>query len=110
MQSSAVFRLPGTAFTFCVTRHHLGAFDEEGIIYIHKIDADYGLQMQSRIGGRKPLHSTAIGLSISFPTMRCGADTKAHYIELLKQSGLAISARLGYREATAPEPVALEQT
>src|SRR4051812_36061210 len=40
---------------------HLGAFDEDAIIYIHKIDADYGLRMQSRIGRRNPLHSTAIG-------------------------------------------------
>lgn len=46
-----------------VTREavHLGAFDEDAIIYIHKIDADYGLRMQSRIGRRNPLHSTAIG-------------------------------------------------
>jgi IclR family KDG regulon transcriptional repressor len=36
--------------------------------------------------------------------MRCGADTKSHYVALLKQSGLAISARLGYRQAPAPEP------
>jgi IclR family KDG regulon transcriptional repressor len=168
-----------------VTREavHLGAFDEDAIIYIHKIDADYGLRMQSRIGRRNPLHSTAIGkvllawmdpldardvlahvefrkstqktltcaeavlsilphvreqgygedneeqeeglqciavpvfdrfgrviagLSISFPTMRCGADTKSHYVALLKQSGLAISTRLGYREATAPEHAAAE--
>ena len=46
------------------------------------------------------------GLSISFPTMRCGADTKSHYIALLRNSGLAISTRLGYRQATAPEQVA----
>ncbi|QQC64588.1 DNA-binding transcriptional regulator KdgR [Paraburkholderia ginsengisoli] len=166
-----------------VTREavHLGAFDEDAIIYIHKIDADYGLRMQSRIGRRNPLHSTAIGkvllawmdpadarevlshvefrkstqktltcaeavlsilpnvreqgygedneeqeeglrciavpvfdrfgrviagLSVSFPTMRCGADTKSHYVALLKQSGLAISTRLGYREATTAEPAA----
>ncbi len=150
---------------------HLGAFDEDAIIYIHKIDADYGLRMQSRIGRRNPLYSTAIGkvllaymppeeardvlskvefkkstqktlasaeavlsilprvrqqgfgedneeqedgllciavpvfdrfgrviagLSISFPTMRCGADTKAHYVALLQQAGAAISGRLGY--------------
>ncbi|MFM0059339.1 DNA-binding transcriptional regulator KdgR [Paraburkholderia phytofirmans] len=162
---------------------HLGAFDEDAIIYIHKIDADYGLRMQSRIGRRNPLHSTAIGkvllawmdpadarevlshvefrkstqktlssaeavlnilphvreqgygedneeqeeglrclavpvfdrfgrviagLSISFPTMRCGADTKSHYVALLKKSGLAISTRLGYRETTAPEQIAAE--
>ncbi|HEX7910018.1 MAG TPA: DNA-binding transcriptional regulator KdgR [Paraburkholderia sp.] len=154
---------------------HLGAFDEDAIIYIHKIDADYGLRMQSRIGRRNPLHSTAIGkvllawmdpadarevlshvefrkstakslgsadavlsilprvraqgygedneeqeeglqclavpvfdrfgrviagLSISFPTMRCGADTKSHYVTLLKRAGLAISTRLGYHEPT----------
>jgi IclR family KDG regulon transcriptional repressor len=36
------------------------------------------------------------GLSISFPTMRCGADTKAHYVALLQQAGAAISARLGH--------------
>ncbi|GLU34174.1 DNA-binding transcriptional regulator KdgR [Trinickia caryophylli] len=151
---------------------HLGAFDEDHIIYIHKIDADYGLRMQSRVGRRNPLYSTAIGkvllawmspeeakavlsrvefkkstpktlasaqavlsilpnvrergyaedneeqedgllciavpvfdrfghvlagLSLSFPTMRCGADTKAHYVALLKDAGRAISERLGYR-------------
>jgi len=154
---------------------HLGTFDEDAIIYIHKIDADYGLRMQSRIGRRNPLHSTAIGkvllawmdpaearevlshielrkstaktlasadavmsilpqvraqgygedieeqeeglrclavpvfdrfgrviagLSVSFPTMRCGADTKLHYVALLKEAGAALSARLGYREPT----------
>ncbi|WP_186167855.1 DNA-binding transcriptional regulator KdgR [Burkholderia gladioli] len=151
---------------------HLGAFDENHIIYIHKIDADYGLRMHSRIGRTNPLYSTAIGkvllawmapeearealsriefrkstqktlasaeavwsilphvreqgygedneeqedglvclavpvfdrfgrviagLSISFPTMRCGADTKAHYVALLKQAGQVISSKLGYR-------------
>ncbi|WP_186033444.1 DNA-binding transcriptional regulator KdgR [Burkholderia gladioli] len=151
---------------------HLGAFDEDHIIYIHKIDADYGLRMHSRIGRTNPLYSTAIGkvllawmapeearealsriefrkstqktlasaeavwsilphvreqgygedneeqedglvclavpvfdrfgrviagLSISFPTMRCGADTKAHYVALLKQAGRVISSKLGYR-------------
>lgn len=40
---------------------HLGALDEDAIIYIHKIESDFGLRMQSRIGRRKPLHSTAIG-------------------------------------------------
>ncbi|MBJ9712708.1 DNA-binding transcriptional regulator KdgR [Burkholderia gladioli] len=151
---------------------HLGAFDEDHIIYIHKIDADYGLRMHSRIGRTNPLYSTAIGkvllawmapeearealsriefrkstqktlasaeavwsilphvreqgygedneeqedglvclavpvfdrfgrviagLSISFPTMRCGADTKAHYVALLKQAGQVISSKRGYR-------------
>lgn len=155
---------------------HLGAFDEDAIIYVHKIDADYGLRMQSRIGRRNPLYSTAIGkvllawmppeearavlagvtfrkstgktlssadavmsilprvrqqgygedneeqedgllclavpifdrfdrviagLSISFPTMRCGADTKAHYVALLTAAGRAISAKLGHRSSAA---------
>jgi IclR family transcriptional regulator, KDG regulon repressor len=153
---------------------HLGAFDENSIVYIHKIDADYDLRMQSRIGRRNPLYSTAIGkvllawmepdearnvlsevvfrkstpktlasaeavlsilphvreqgygedneeqeeglqciavpvferfgrviagLSISFPSMRCGADTKAHYVALLKEAGRAISAQLGYQDS-----------
>ena len=156
---------------------HLGAFDEDSIIYIHKIDADYGLRMQSRIGRRNPLYSTAIGkvllawrppeeareilsrvefkkltartlasaeavlnilpsvrrqgygeddeeqeeglrclavpifdrlgfvaagLSLSFPSIRCGADTRTHYIEMLKHAGAAASARLGYRAEQAP--------
>ncbi|PSW20843.1 DNA-binding transcriptional regulator KdgR [Photobacterium sanctipauli] len=40
---------------------HLGALDENAIIYIHKIDSGYNLRMQSRIGRRNPLYSTAIG-------------------------------------------------
>ncbi|NLQ17681.1 DNA-binding transcriptional regulator KdgR [Marinomonas sp. M1K-6] len=40
---------------------HLGVRDGDGIIYIYKVDAQYNLRMQSRIGGRNPLYSTAIG-------------------------------------------------
>lgn len=40
---------------------HLGALDENSIIYIHKIDSNYSLRMQSKIGRRNPLYSTAIG-------------------------------------------------
>ncbi|MGF1861324.1 DNA-binding transcriptional regulator KdgR [Photobacterium profundum] len=40
---------------------HLGALDENAIIYIHKIDSGYNLRMQSKIGRRNPLYSTAIG-------------------------------------------------
>ncbi|GAL06163.1 transcriptional regulator KdgR KDG operon repressor [Photobacterium aphoticum] len=40
---------------------HLGALDGDSIIYIHKIDSKYKLSMQSRIGKRNPLYSTAIG-------------------------------------------------
>ncbi|MEZ9646369.1 DNA-binding transcriptional regulator KdgR [Vibrio sp. 10N.261.52.C2] len=40
---------------------HLGALDESAIIYVHKIDSGYNLRMQSKIGRRNPLYSTAIG-------------------------------------------------
>ncbi|AYO14716.1 DNA-binding transcriptional regulator KdgR [Vibrio owensii] len=40
---------------------HLGALDEDAIIYIHKLDAKYSLRMHSRVGRRNPLYSTAIG-------------------------------------------------
>jgi len=40
---------------------HLGSLDEDGIVYIHKIDCMYNLRMYSRIGRRNPLYSTAIG-------------------------------------------------
>lgn len=40
---------------------HLGMLDGSSIIYIHKIDSGYNLRMQSRIGRRNPLYSTAIG-------------------------------------------------
>ncbi|MEJ5149214.1 DNA-binding transcriptional regulator KdgR [Comamonas sp. MYb396] len=150
---------------------HLGALDEDAIIYIHKIESDFGLRMQSRIGRRKPLHSTAIGkvllafmpaeqarellssqplklftprtlssvdavmdilprvraqevaeddeeaepglrciavpvfdrfghviaaLSVSFPVMRCGADTPHYYRTLLKTASAAISQKMGW--------------
>jgi len=40
---------------------HLGALEENSIVYVHKIDSLYNLRMYSRIGRRNPLHSTAIG-------------------------------------------------
>lgn len=40
---------------------HLGTFDDNAIIYIHKVDSTYNLRMYSRIGRRNPLYSTAIG-------------------------------------------------
>ncbi|XVO14019.1 DNA-binding transcriptional regulator KdgR [Enterobacter cloacae] len=43
------------------TTIHLGALDEDSIVYIHKIDSMYNLRMYSRIGRRNPLYSTAIG-------------------------------------------------
>lgn len=40
---------------------HLGALEDDSIVYIHKIDSLYNLRMYSRIGRRNPLYSTAIG-------------------------------------------------
>ena len=40
---------------------HLGMLDGTEIVYLHKIDSGYNLRMQSRIGRRNPLYSTAIG-------------------------------------------------
>lgn len=40
---------------------HLGIRDGDNIVYIFKVDAQYNLRMQSRVGGRNPLYSTAIG-------------------------------------------------
>ncbi len=40
---------------------HLGVRDGESIVYVFKVDSKYNLRMQSRIGGRNPLYSTAIG-------------------------------------------------
>ncbi len=40
---------------------HLGAIDEDSIIYLHKIDSNHHLRMHSRVGRRNPLYSTAIG-------------------------------------------------
>lgn len=40
---------------------HLGALEEDSIVYIHKIDSLYNLRMYSRIGRRNPLYCTAIG-------------------------------------------------
>ncbi|MGB0665110.1 MAG: DNA-binding transcriptional regulator KdgR [Pontibacterium sp.] len=40
---------------------HLGTRDGQSIVYIFKVDSQYNLRMQSKIGGRNPLYSTAIG-------------------------------------------------
>lgn len=40
---------------------HLGALDEDSIVYLHKIDSEYNLRMYSRVGRRRPLYSTGLG-------------------------------------------------
>ena len=40
---------------------HLGALDEDSVVYLHKIDSEYNLRMYSRVGRRAPLYSTALG-------------------------------------------------
>ncbi len=49
---------------------HLGALDEDAIIYIHKIDSSYNLRMYSRVGRRNPLYCTAIGRFYSLGKMK----------------------------------------
>ncbi|WP_280541096.1 DNA-binding transcriptional regulator KdgR [Chromohalobacter sp. 11-W] len=45
---------------------HLGTLDEDRrhIMYIHKYDSQYSLCMQSRIGRRNPVYSTAMGKTL----------------------------------------------
>ncbi len=45
---------------------HLGALDEDRrhIIYLHKYDSQFNLCMQSRIGRRNPVYSTAMGKTL----------------------------------------------
>ncbi|WP_409307667.1 DNA-binding transcriptional regulator KdgR [Pectobacterium sp. B1J-3] len=86
---------------------HLGALDEDGIVYIHKIDSMYNLRMYSRIGRRNPLHSTAIGKVLlawrdrgeveeilstveftrSTPHTLCTADALLTQIDLVREQG-----------------------
>ncbi len=91
---------------------HLGALDEDSIVYIHKIDSMYNLRMYSRIGRRNPLYSTAIGkvllacrfgvviagLSISFPTLRFSEERLQEYVAMLHTAARKISAQMGYHD------------
>ncbi|TMU27307.1 DNA-binding transcriptional regulator KdgR [Halomonas sp. ATBC28] len=45
---------------------HLGALDEDGqhIVYLHKYDSHFNLCMNSRIGRRSPVYSTAMGKTL----------------------------------------------
>lgn len=45
---------------------HLGALDEDGrhIVYLHKYDSQFNLCMNSRIGRRSPVYSTAMGKTL----------------------------------------------
>ncbi|MGL5285408.1 MAG: DNA-binding transcriptional regulator KdgR, partial [Aeromonas sp.] len=40
---------------------HLGALDDDSVIYLHKIDSEYNLRMYSRVGRRRPIYSTGLG-------------------------------------------------
>jgi IclR family KDG regulon transcriptional repressor len=44
---------------------HLAIRDGNKIIYIHKIDSQYSLQMQSAVGRSAPLHCTGVGKVLS---------------------------------------------
>lgn len=40
---------------------HLGVLDDTEVVYVHKIESPLSVRMVSRIGGRQPLHCTAMG-------------------------------------------------
>src|SRR5471032_483023 len=65
---------------------HLGALDEDGIVYIHKIDSMYNLRMHSRIGRRNPLHSTAIGKVLLAWTDRAEVDALLSEMEFTRST------------------------
>lgn len=65
---------------------HLGALDEDSIVYIHKIDSMYNLQMYSRIGRRNPLHSTAIGKVLLAWRERAEVEKVLSQIELTRST------------------------
>jgi len=60
---------------------HLGALDDNSIIYIHKIDSNYSLRMQSKIGRRNPLYSTAIGKILLQLLSELKVVQEQHYAE-----------------------------
>ncbi|MDP3951074.1 IclR family transcriptional regulator, partial [Microbacterium sp.] len=43
---------------------HLGVLDGRQVVYLDKIPAKHGPQLASRVGGRMPLHCTAIGKAL----------------------------------------------
>ncbi|MGL9723896.1 DNA-binding transcriptional regulator KdgR [Sodalis sp. (in: enterobacteria)] len=78
---------------------HLGALDEDSIVYIHKIDSLYNLRMYSRVGRRNPLYSTAIGkVLLAWRDVTEASDILADVIFTRSTSRTAAS-----REALLPE-------
>lgn len=65
---------------------HLGSLDEDAIIYIHKIDSNYNLRMQSKIGRRNPLYSTAIGKVLLASLDECFVREALSYVDFIKHT------------------------
>ncbi|GLS89971.1 DNA-binding transcriptional regulator KdgR [Psychromonas marina] len=65
---------------------HLGALDETSIIYIHKIDSNYNLRMQSKIGRRNPIYSTAIGKVLLADKEESFIREKLSHVEFIKHT------------------------
>ncbi len=43
---------------------HLGVVLDDSVVYLEKVDSGQKVQMSSRLGGRNPLHSTALGKAL----------------------------------------------
>ncbi|MFQ1679100.1 DNA-binding transcriptional regulator KdgR [Pantoea dispersa] len=69
---------------------HLGALEEDSIVYIHKIDSLYNLRMYSRIGRRNPLHSTAIGKVLLAWRERAEVNDILHEVEFRRSTANTI--------------------
>jgi len=69
---------------------HLGALEEDSIVYIHKIDSLYNLRMYSRIGRRNPLHTTAIGKVLLAWRDRCEAQEILSEVEFRRSTANTI--------------------
>lgn len=78
---------------------HLGALEEDSIVYIHKIDSLYNLRMYSRIGRRNPLHTTAIGKVLLAWRDRDEAQEILKEVEFRRSTANTITSLSGLLEA-----------
>ena len=72
---------------------HLGALEEDSIVYIHKLDSLYNLRMYSRIGRRNPLHSTAIGKVLLAWRERAEVDAILANVEFTRSTARTITTQ-----------------
>lgn len=71
---------------------HLGALEDDSIVYIHKIDSLYNLRMYSRIGRRNPLYSTAIGKVLLAWRERAETESILENVEFTRSTARTITS------------------